>query len=420
MIIEAVRIFDDPGRIVDLHVDESGRLSAITGSAAQRSALVVLPAFVDLHTHLREPGGEDAESIESGTRAAVAGGFSDVFAMPNTEPATDDVDKVLRLRRAARHSRARVHPIAAATVGRAGRRLVDVEALRAHGVSVFSDDGSCLDDPALVEDLLRRLARLGGVFAQHAQSTALAGAGVANARVASRLGVVPWPEEAEETVIARDVALAEATGGHLHVCHVSTAGSVEIIRDAKRRGAPVTAEATPHHLVLTDELVSADDGRFKVNPPLRGPSDVEAVRRGLRDGTIDIVATDHAPHPAARKNRPLADAAFGFTALETALPIVAEVFEDAAGTVDWPAVARVMAHRPAEIGGIAGIAGRPVAVGEPATVTLIRTDDSRVVRGARHVSRSANTPFEDRVVRYSVEATWVDGQQVFRGSRERS
>ncbi|WP_051216750.1 dihydroorotase [Microbacterium gubbeenense] len=408
MIAEGVRLAGAPDRIVDIEVAD-GRIAHIRPSARTESSRVALPAFVDLHTHLREPGGEEAEDVASGARSAAAGGFADVFAMPNTTPATDTVERVAHLRTLAGGVSARVHPIAAATLGRLGGELVDVEALRAAGVRVFSDDGSCLDDAKLVADLLSYLAKFGGVFAQHAQSSQLAASGVANARVATGLGVAPWPLAAEENVIARDIALAERTGGHLHVCHVSTAGSVAILRAAKRRGAPVTAEVTPHHLALTDDLLTTDSGEFKVNPPLRSQSDVDALRHALRDGTIDVVATDHAPHPAARKTLSLTDAAFGFTALETALAMTAEVFEDANKRVDWASVARVLAHRPAAIGGIKAEAGRPIRVGEPATLTIVRYGENFTIDGARHVSRSANTPFQGRQTRYMIEKTLIDG-----------
>ncbi|MDQ1205286.1 dihydroorotase [Microbacterium sp. SORGH_AS_0862] len=408
MILEAVRLSHAPQRVVDVRV-ERGRIASICDSVSRRSDLVLLPGLVDLHTHLREPGGEGAEDIASGTRAAVAGGYTDVFAMPNTEPAVDSVQHVLLQRELARGASSRVHTIAAATMGRRGRELVDVAALRAQGVHVFSDDGACVDDPAVVEALLRSLAVLGGVFAQHAQSASLAERGVANARVASSLGVEPWPVEAEEAVVARDIDLAAATGGRLHICHVSTAGTVALVRAAKARGVPVTAEVAPHHLLLTDSLLQAENGVFKVNPPLRAEADVEALRLGLRDGTIDIVATDHAPHSKAKKLAPLADAAFGFTGLETALSIVADVFEDADGRVDWSRVADVLAHRPAAIGGVASVAGRPLIVGEPATFALVRAGATYAVDGADHMSASANTPFQGRTLRHRVESVWIEG-----------
>lgn len=411
MKLSAVRLAHEPNRVVDVWL-QNGKIADISESAQVHSDLVLLPGLVDLHTHLREPGGEDAEDISSGTLAAIAGGFTDVFAMPNTTPAVDTVEQVVHQRHLARNAQARVHPIAAATLGRMGNELVDVAALRDQGVHIFSDDGSCLDDPQLVRQLLTQLAKLGGVFAQHAQSMTLAGNGVANARVASALGVAPWPASAEETVIERDIALAEATGGHLHVCHVSSAGSVEILRRAKQRGAPVTAEVAPHHLMLTDASLRSDTGIFKVNPPLRSKSDVDAVREGLRDGTIDIVATDHAPHPGHRKIGPLADAVFGFTALETALSVVAEVLEDENGEPNWALVAAVLSHRPAAIGGISHHAGRAIRVGEPATCTLVRAGTQYTVSANEHVSRSRNTPFAGMQLRHRVRSVWVEGIQV--------
>jgi dihydroorotase len=412
VILEAVRLAHDSATVVDVELRE-GVVADVRPSHSRQSDLIVLPAFVDLHTHLREPGGEAAEDIASGTRAAAAGGYSDVFAMPNTIPAVDTVEQVRRQRKRSVGAAARVHPIAAATVGRRGDRLVDIRALRDEGVQLFSDDGSCLDDATLVEELLTILAERGGIFAQHAQSRSLAGSGVANARVADRLGVSPWPTEGEEAVIARDIALVERVGGALHICHLSTAGSVELVRGAKRRGLPVTAEVTPHHLLLTDDLVRAETGRFKVNPPLRSAADVEALRAGLRDGTIDVVATDHAPHPPTDKERPLAVAAFGFTGLETALPIVADVFAKTTNIVDWKNVARVMSVEPARLGGVQDLPDE-VTIGAPATLTVVRRGVNEIVTSSRQLTRSNNTPLEGRSMSHRVELTMVHGVVSFR------
>ncbi|MEV6930419.1 dihydroorotase [Dactylosporangium sp. NPDC051485] len=421
--LTGVAIAGRPG-LVDILV-RGARIAAITpvpatvaGSSGPQ-ADVVLPGLVDLHTHLRQPGGEEAETIDSGTRAAAAGGFTDLFAMANTSPVTDSVDRVERVRAWARTAAARVHPVAAATIGLAGRDLVDVDRLADAGVTVFSDDGRCVDDAALVLSLLRAMARRGGVFAQHAQSHSIVRDGVVNARVAGDLGVPGWPGEGEQAVIGRDLALAAATGGRLHVCHVSTAGAVELVRAARRAGLPVTAEVTPHHLVLTDTDAVRQGPALKVNPPLRTDHDVRAVRAALLDGTIDIVATDHAPHPARTKAGSWQEAAFGLTSLETALAVTAEVCTDGT-SVDWAAVARVLSTRPAEIGQIGGQAGRPVEAGGPATFCVVRRSPWRVDPADR-VSRSANTPFAGREFQHRVVLTVLDGRITHdsRGDRAR-
>ncbi|MFI0938549.1 dihydroorotase [Streptomyces sp. NPDC021020] len=370
---------------------------------------VVLPGLVDLHTHLREPGGEEAETLASGARAAAAGGFTDVFAMANTSPVTDTAERVRALRARADGLPVRVHPVGAATTGLAGTALVDVPALAAAGVTVFSDDGRCVDDAGLVRDLLTAMARHGTVFAQHAQSASIVRDGVVNDAVAGRLGVPGWPAAGEEAVIGRDLALAAATGGRLHLCHVSTAGAVALLRSAKRDGLPVTAEVTPHHLVLTDGHAAAEGPALKVNPPLRTARDVAAVRAALLDGTIDVVATDHAPHPARAKSGSWRSAAFGLTSLETALPVVAEVFTDpGTGAVDWSAVSRVTSFAPAAAGGIAATAGRPVTAGGPATFCVVQPLPWRAAPAAWH-SRSANSPFHGRRFAHRVTATVLAG-----------
>ncbi|WP_052850633.1 dihydroorotase [Streptomyces avicenniae] len=395
------------GRITDIRPATGrpapGEHVALTGGT-------VLPGLVDLHTHLREPGGEEAETLRTGARAAAAGGFTDVFAMANTTPVTDTAERVAELRRRAEGLGVRLHPVGAATVGLAGRETVDVDALADAGVTLFSDDGRCVDDDGLVLDLLTGMARRGTAFAQHAQSGAIVRDGVVNAPVAPLLGVPGWPAAGEEAVIGRDLALVAATGGRLHVCHVSTAGSVALVRAAKAAGLPVTAEVTPHHLVLGDEHAVRHGPAMKVNPPLRAAEDIAAVRAALRDGTIDIVATDHAPHPARTKTGSWQSAAFGLTSLETALPVTAEVFTDGrTGTVDWEAVGAVLSARPAVIGRIDGTAGRPVSVGEPATFCVVRAEHWRAAPDTWH-SRSANSPFHGRDFGHRVVLTALAGR----------
>ncbi|WP_207205379.1 dihydroorotase [Microbacterium protaetiae] len=381
------------------------------------SPAVVLPGLVDLHTHLREPGDEDSETIRSGTAAAARGGFTDVFAMANTSPVTDSVDRLERLRERLSDARVRVHPVAAATLGLQGRDVVDVDALASAGVTMFSDDGRCVDDDLVARRILERMHAAGTVFAQHAQGREIVGDGVINARVAHRVDAPGWPTRGEEQIVARDISLAAATGGRLHVCHVSTAGTVELIRDAKRRGLTVTAEVTPHHLLLTDEDAAERGPSLKVNPPLRSPDDVRALQDALRDGTIDAIGTDHAPHSAPRKAGDWRTAAFGLTALETALPVVAELCTGVDG-VDWARVASVMSHAPARIGGIDDIAGRQVAVGEPATLTLVEPGPT-VVRAKEQVTRSANTPFEGRQFGWRTTLTLIEGEAAYAETRRR-
>ncbi|MFE2644595.1 dihydroorotase [Streptomyces nigra] len=373
--------------------------------------LVMLPAFVDLHTHLREPGDEDSETIASGTLAAAAGGYSDVFAMANCDPVTDTPERVAHIARtAAAGGACRVHPVGAVTQALAGRRPAPLAAMARAGARLFSDDGHCVDDPALLRGALQQALTAGAVVAQHAQCASIAGDGQINAGTAARTtGLAPWPPAAEESIIARDVVLAGETGAPLHICHLSTAGSVEIVRWAKARGWPVTAEAAPHHLLLDDTSAATGDTLFKVNPPLRGAADVTALRAALTDGTIDAVATDHAPHPAHRKAADWCHAPFGMLGLETALAVVADVLDSPRGP-DWPLVAQLMAHRPARIGGIDAFAGRPLAVGEPATFTLVDPQaDWTVVPDESH-SLSRNTPYRARTFRHRPVATVVTGR----------
>ncbi|MFD6139151.1 dihydroorotase [Promicromonospora sp. NPDC060271] len=374
---------------------------------------VLLPGLVDLHTHLREPGREDAETVFSGTRAAAAGGFTAVHAMANTTPTQDTagvVEQVYRLGQEA--GWVDVHPVGAVTVGLGGEKLAELGAMAdsAARVRVFSDDGKCVHDPVLMRRALEYVKAFDGVVAQHAQEPRLTeGAQMNEGVVSAQIGLTGWPAVAEESIIARDVLLAEHVGSRLHVCHLSTAGSVEIIRWAKGRGIDVTAEVTPHHLVLTDELARDYDPVFKVNPPLRTAKDVEAVREGLADGTIDIVATDHAPHPVEDKDCEWASAAFGMTGLETALSVVQQTMVDT-GRMTWADVARVLSENPARIGRIEHSQGRPVAVGEPANLTLVDPSAVRAIDGRTQVTASDNTPFAGMELPGRVVATFLRGR----------
>lgn len=316
--------------------------------------LIALPGMVDLHAHLREPGREDAETVETGTRAAARGGFTAVHAMANSSPVADTagvVEQVHRLGLEAGWSE--VYPVGAVTVGLAGEQLAELGAMAESSAAVrmFSDDGHCVDNALLMRRAMEYVKSIGGFIAQHAQEPTLtAEAQMNEGEVSAKLGLPGWPAVAEEAIIARDVLLAQHTGARLHICHVSTAGSVEIIRWAKDRGVAVTAEVTPHHLMLTDELVASYDPVYKVNPPLRTRHDVEALRQGLAEGVIDVIGTDHAPHPTQAKECEWAQAAMGMTGLETALPVVAHAMIST-GRMDWRRFAEVTSTKPAEIYG---------------------------------------------------------------------
>jgi dihydroorotase len=376
------------------------------------AGLIALPGLVDLHTHLREPGREDAETIETGTLAAALGGFTAVHAMANTDPVADTAgvtEQIWRLGRAAGHCD--VQPVGAVTVGLAGSRLAEFGAMAesAARVRMFSDDGRCVSDAVLMRRALEYVKAFDGVIAQHAQEPRLTeGAQMNEGAASARLGLAGWPAVAEEAVIARDCLLAAHVGSTLHICHVSTAGSVEIIRWAKSKGCRVTAEVTPHHLLLTDDLVASYDPVYKVNPPLRTATDVAALREALADGTLDCVATDHAPHPVEDKETEWAVAAHGMTGLETALRVVQEAMVDT-GLLGWAQVADRMSARPAAIGRLAGH-GQPLAPGSPANLVLYDPAARAVVDPAAHASRSRNSPFAGLTLPGQVVATFLRGR----------
>ncbi|WP_207456763.1 dihydroorotase [Desertivibrio insolitus] len=396
-------LFIDGGRFVDAAVPGATTIDA--------AGLVALPGLVDLHTHLREPGYEQSETVLTGSRAAAAGGFTAVFAMANTSPVADTagvVEQVQSLGEAAGY--VTVRPIGAVTVGLKGERLAEINAM-AHsraGVRVFSDDGMCVWDPLLMRRALEYVKSFDGVIAQHAQDPRLTeGAQMNEGEVSARLGLTGWPAVAEESIIARDVLLAEHVGSRLHICHLSTAGSVEVVRWAKARGIRVTAEVTPHHLLLTEDLAETYDARYKVNPPLRRAEDVEALRLAVADGTIDIVATDHAPHPAEAKEGEWDAAANGMVGLESALSVVQTALVDP-GHLGWSDVARVLSTAPAAIGSLAGY-DAPLAVGSPANVTLYDPTARRPF-GLEHLAgRSINTPYLSRELPGRVVATVHEG-----------
>lgn len=400
-----------------------GVIAALGAEATQQAAnysdlkehdftgLVALPGLVDIHTHLREPGREDSETVYSGTRAAAAGGYTAVFAMANTTPVADNagvVEQVLNLGHQA--GWVDVHPVGAVSAGLEGKHLSEMGAMAASKarVRVFSDDGKCVSDPMLMRRALEYVKAFDGVIAQHSQDPRLTeNSQMHEGKVSAELGLRGWPAVAEESIIARDVLLAEHVGSRLHVCHLSTAGSVEIVRLAKARGINVTAEVTPHHLLLTDELARTYSPLYKVNPPLRTQADVEAVREALADGTIDVVGTDHAPHPVEDKDCEWQAGAFGMTGLETALSVVIETMVKT-GKLDWRGVARVMSQTPARIGRLEDQGG-DIAVGQPANLAIVDPNVVRVVDGASQLTASDNTPYAGMELPGQVIATFLHG-----------
>ena len=396
LVLKQVTLVD--GSTVDVAID--GEHIAAIGSnlAGDReldcSNLVALPGFVDLHTHLREPGFEAAETVLTGSRAAAKGGYTAVHPMANTSPVADTagvVEQVFALGQEAGY--VEVLPIGAVTVGLEGKQLAELGAMANSKaqVRVFSDDGKCVSDPLLMRRALEYVKNFDGVIAQHAQDPRLTeGAQMNEGEVSAQLGLTGWPGVAEESIIARDVMLAETVGSRIHICHLSTARSIEIVRWAKKRGIAVTAEVTPHHLLLTDELVRTYDPIYKVNPPLRTQDDVEALREALIDGTIDIIATDHAPHPAEAKECEWDAAAFGMVGLETAASVAQEVLINS-GKSSWQRLAEVMSLNPAKIAGDKG-QGQPIEVGSLANLALIDPSVVREIMVASE-SKSNNNPY---------------------------
>lgn len=395
-VLKSVRLAN--GQVTDIAITDD-KISAIgndlSGSEVVNcQGLIALPGLVDLHTHLREPGFEQSETILTGSQAAALGGFTAVHAMANTMPVADTagvVEQVAALGKEAGY--VDVYPIGAVTVGLNGTQLSEIGAMansRAK-VRVFSDDGKCVHDPVIMRRALEYVKAFGGVVAQHAQEPRLTeGSQMNEGKVSAELGLVGWPAVAEEAIIARDVLLAEHVGSRVHICHISTAGSVEIIRWAKARGISVTAEVTPHHLLLTDELVRSYDSVYKVNPPLRTAEDVLAVREALIDGTIDIIATDHAPHPIEAKDCEWNAAAFGMLGLETAASIAQEVLIES-GESNWQRLAEVLSHNPAKIGSDEE-QGQELQVGSFANIALIDPSAKRTIV-AESASKSKNSPY---------------------------
>lgn len=421
-VIRGGRIVDATGeRAAEVHVRD-GRIVAVGADLDAATVLdaqgcVITSGLVDLHTHLREPGGEDAETIATGTRAAALGGFTAVVAMPNTTPPTDDVTVVEAIRAAAdADAMCDVAPAGCITKGRDGHELAPMGELYAQGVRIFTDDGNCVDDPMVMRRALEyALAFPGAVLAQHAEDARLAAGGsMHEGEWSSRLGIPGRSGEAESVIVARDIVLAAAVGAPVHFLHVSTAASVALVREAKRRGLPVTAEVAPHHFTLTDACCASYDPLFKVHPPLRTQADVDAIIAGLADGTIDAIATDHAPHAPETKERPFEDAPPGMLGLETVLALAnSELVES--GAMPLAAMLATLTWKPAEIASLA-TQGRPVAEGEPANLCVFDPAAQWEVDPQRLASKARNTPYAGRKltgrVRHTIwngHATVLDG-----------
>lgn len=416
---ELVDIVVRDGEIAEIGQDLAGapEVEVLDGAGA-----IVLPGFVDMHTHLREPGREDTETIETGSAAAALGGYTAVFAMANTDPVADTAvitDYVWR--RGQEVGLVDVHPVGAVTVGLAGKQLAEMGAMAAGAgkVRMFSDDGKCVDDPLLMRRALEYAKGLDVLIAQHAEEPRLTVGAIAHeGSVASRLGLAGWPRAAEESIVARDALLARDAGARVHICHASTEGTVELLKWARDQGISITAEVTPHHLLLDDTRLNTYDPVNKVNPPLREDRDRLALRRALAEGIVDCVATDHAPHAAQEKCCEFANARPGMLGLQTALSIVVETMVRP-GLIDWRGVAKVMSERPAQITGLPD-QGRPIAVGEPANLALIDPDTEWTVESGALASLSENSPFDGLTLPAVVVATVLRGEVTNNGGKVRS
>ncbi|GAB2509943.1 Dihydroorotase [Corynebacterium atrinae] len=373
---------------------------------------VLLPGLVDMHVHLREPGREDTETIITGSQAAAQGGFTAVFTMANTMPVMDQPVLAESVWLKGQHAGiCDVHPVGSITKGLEGKEITEfgMMATSQAKVRMFSDDGKCVDDPLIMRRALEYAKGHDVLLAQHAEDSRLTGGAVAHeGETAARLGLRGWPRVAEESIVVRDALLARDYGNRVHICHASTTGTVELVSWAKDQGIPLTAEVTPHHLLLTDEKLNTYDGNFRVNPPLREEHDTLALRQALLDGVIDCVATDHAPHGSEEKCCEFEHARPGMLGLETSLAIIAEIFVRS-GLADWRWVAKVMSERPAEIVRLPGH-GRPIAVGEPANLTIIDPGASWTARGAEMASKSENTPYEGMDFGAKVTTTVLRGR----------
>ena len=413
------------GHLVDIEItngviskiDKATGSKVIDGIDAQSKLLI--PGLVDLHTHLREPGREDAETVLTGSRSAVAGGYTAISAMANTNPVADNagvVEQIYRLGKSA--GLVDVNPIGAVTRGLLGEQLAEMGAMADSiaKVRIFSDDGKCVFDPLIMRRALEYVKTFNGIIAQHAQEPRLTvNAQMNEGVVSARIGLPGWPAIAEEAIIARDILLAEHVQSRLHICHVTTAGGVELIRWAKQRGIQVTAEVTPHHLLLTDELVENYDPIYKVNPPLRTQKDVQALREGLAEGVIDIVATDHAPHPSEDKDCEFQAGAFGMVGLETALSVVVKTMIETK-LMTWSDLIDRMSAAPARIAGYKN-QGNEIAVGKSANLILVDVEKSWNVDRDKLKSKSKNTPFNGMQLPSVITDVFHNGDHVLQASQ---
>jgi dihydroorotase len=415
IVLKGGRLLDATGeRPADVVVDRStGRVAAIGADldgdvTLDAAGCVVTPGLVDLHAHLRQPGQEESETVETGSRAAALGGYTAVVAMPNTEPAIDSAGVVREVQELGRHALCDVRPAGAITVGRRGEQLAPLAEMAALGVRLFTDDGRGVQDARLMRRALEYASGLGVVLAQHCEDEALAGGGhMHEGAWSSRLGVPGQPAEAEQVMVMRDIALVRLTGGQVHFQHLSTDGSVAMVRAAKAAGLAVTAEVTPHHFTLTDDYCAGFDPRYKVNPPLRTAADVAGVRAGLVDGTVDAIATDHAPHSQELEEQPFDQAPPGMLGLETALALALTELE-----LDLADILALLSWRPAAIAGLDGDHGGPIAAGRPANLCVIDPAAAWVVEPEALASRSRNTPFAGRKLTGRVRHTLLRGEPV--------
>lgn len=401
--------------IVDDRISKIGKVSGAEGLDC--SGLFALPGFVDLHTHLRQPGFEGSETVLTGSQSGVAGGYTALLAMANTDPVADNagtVEQVLDL--GLKAGLLQVQPIGAVTKGLEGKELAALGSMNQSraAVRVFSDDGNCVADPLVMRRALEYVKGFNGVIAQHCQDPRLTeGSQMNEGALSSELGLTGWPSVAEESIIARDALLAEKVGARLHICHLTTAGAVDVVRWAKRRGIQITAEVTPHHLMLTEDLVRSYDPIYKVNPPLRSKEDTLALREGLIDGTIDILATDHAPHAIEKKDCEWESAAFGMVGLESAASVLYEVLV-ASGSGSMKDFERVISTKPSQIAQLENQG--QLRVGGVANITLFDTSTRRTVSAETH-SKSKNNPFTGLSLMGSVIHTIYHGEFKVRDSK---
>ena len=420
--IDNAKLIDDS--IVDIEI-ENGLIKSLKKSNGKSAnggidaaGKLLIPGLVDLHTHLREPGREDSETVKTGSEAAVAGGYTAISAMANTNPVADTAGVVEQIYRLGKDTNlCEVNPIGAITKGLKGEQLAEIGAMADSiaRVRMFSDDGNCVSDPLIMRRALEYVKTFNGIIAQHAQEPRLTvNAQMNEGSVSAKIGLSGWPAIAEEAIIARDILLTEHVQSRLHICHVTTAGGVELIRWAKARGIAVTAEVTPHHLLLTDDLVENYDPIYKVNPPLRTEKDVMALREGLAEGVIDIVATDHAPHPSEDKDCEWQAAAFGMVGLETALSVVIKTMIESK-LMSWPDLINRMSTRPAEIAGYKN-QGKQIAEGIEANLVILDPALSWTVNRNELRSKSKNTPFNMMSLPGVITDVFYAGKQVFRKS----